>query len=1159
MLVSSADDRTVAVWTLTDLDARTIGKRGRMPGVVVRNDDDRPIVGEVPGASPLKTGDVIVSCLDYDKLVPLKTAADFYVHVLNTAPGEALTLEIRRDGKPMRLECPIGQAADETKPLFSLFVTAGLDGQPWSWIGWHPLGNFDTSDEKVERRLGWHFNTGDPAQPAKFAAIGEYRKDFFTPDLLEHLLRDQELKLREVEEKPQVSLWLRYRDGRPVFQDFDNIFQLRSADAELVAEVTGVAERRIHRLTAASGDDLLGALQPNIAGEWTLSLSEVPWQRGRKQLSVQLETAAGSASESLVAQFSQPRAQIEWKQAPPQETLDAESVVAATITPGGEPVHVELSQFSPDRKEPQVLKRWDTKEPLNIKETVPLQVGANRIELTAWNSDAPVIARRDETSRLLAVVYRTMAKAPRITLGEIQAVPEQGPPTALKSEHDVWRSASPRVRIRGRITAELPLEKGLLTFDGKSRDLEGFTSNAKKEFEFTEELALAPAKQTVLISAAAAGQKYELPLELEYAPPVPKLTSINWKPKALKPVPADASTDEQTLFENYHAPQVALTAELTGQLEAEFRAEVLLNDQALPDGDVHIDRMGTRAVLTAPVPLAPGRNRIAVRVTNAWNTEPSRLDTEIFFRRPPVVLEVKGPETVDSEEIGLTARFRSELPIEFASVVSSDGSVKHDLPVKPSPAAKDEWELQSTFGLGTGEHQLHISARNADGRTLEPALYRVTVTRPADKPPVLRLLNPAANTDSWSESELDLDISVESTSPVKSVTVHNLTTHVVIEDVKLDANNRGTATVALAGGTNEIELIAENSGGASKPVRLQISHAERPGDVDILRVGPLLKETGFKGRLTSGRARVTGRVKLPAVKTGRPAEARIWVNLFMQPTVPVREDGTFDADVVLNKSTGNEIKVEVFTAAGQVAVGIDSSKMLLVDCEKPERRQELFLVLFGSSDVATRAQTALGARWLDRGRVSNADETWTSPSFALIHVLRGKPRATVVQSLLADINRYLAQQKSSQSLVMFYYQGRIQMGSEDFTLVTSETERYQTQAISGRLLEKHLSRSYGAHLVFLDLQGATLESDRIWPKAPHLGVVAANWKGKGPEPERLQLISILEKSMPQAKRVRDLAHRIDATYVAEGRNFPDQIETFDRLKNLYDLDLGASP
>jgi hypothetical protein len=186
------------------------------------------------------------------------------------------------------------------------------------------------------------------------------------------------------------------------------------------------------------------------------------------------------------------------------------------------------------------------------------------------------------------------------------------------------------------------------------------------------------------------------------------------------------------LYAGYHEPQLALSAELTGPLEAEYQAEVLVNDEPLPADAVRIDRQASQAVLTAPVSLAPGRNRIAVRVTNAWNPEPSRLDAEIDFLRPPAVIGVTGPEKVEGQEIALTARFLSPLPLELAWIAADDDSPRREFPVKPAENAKDEWELHASLGLAIGAHQLRIGARNSDGTTIEPAVYRVMVAKPAD-------------------------------------------------------------------------------------------------------------------------------------------------------------------------------------------------------------------------------------------------------------------------------------------------------------------------------------------------------------------------------------------------------------------------------------------
>src|SRR5262249_5128403 len=79
----------------------------------------------------------------------------------HTKPGERIELAVRRAGKPQRIACTVGQGVDQGQPLLSLFVLAG-SGPAREWLAWTPRGVYDSSSERVERFLGWHFNPAAP-------------------------------------------------------------------------------------------------------------------------------------------------------------------------------------------------------------------------------------------------------------------------------------------------------------------------------------------------------------------------------------------------------------------------------------------------------------------------------------------------------------------------------------------------------------------------------------------------------------------------------------------------------------------------------------------------------------------------------------------------------------------------------------------------------------------------------------------------------------------------------------------------------------------------------------------------------------------------------------------------------------------------------------
>jgi WD40 repeat protein len=163
-LVSAAEDQTVCVWTLTDLD-RNLGQHSTLSGITLKARAKNLVVEAVDEGSPasnvLKVGDTIVGLVSKDGagLVPVRSAFEFYDGLWNQKPGAEVLLQIERDGARRNVAIKVTQGIDEQKPLLFLFVTAKRE-----WIAWTPIGPYDASSLEAERYLGWQFN------PKKFAA-----------------------------------------------------------------------------------------------------------------------------------------------------------------------------------------------------------------------------------------------------------------------------------------------------------------------------------------------------------------------------------------------------------------------------------------------------------------------------------------------------------------------------------------------------------------------------------------------------------------------------------------------------------------------------------------------------------------------------------------------------------------------------------------------------------------------------------------------------------------------------------------------------------------------------------------------------------------------------------------------------------------------------
>ncbi len=188
-LLSVGDDRMICVWSLLDLDD-IIGKRGALGGVALKQEQGKIVVAAVSEGSPpqLAKGDVLSGIVEQGRLRAIASPLEFYLALSRIKPGQTVTLaRSRADGQQDRLPVRVGQGVDERKPLFVLFITREPRDGRWQWFGWSPLGWYDASQNAAARLLGWHFNTPDAPEPARFAQAQEY-PNLFHPGLLPELL-----------------------------------------------------------------------------------------------------------------------------------------------------------------------------------------------------------------------------------------------------------------------------------------------------------------------------------------------------------------------------------------------------------------------------------------------------------------------------------------------------------------------------------------------------------------------------------------------------------------------------------------------------------------------------------------------------------------------------------------------------------------------------------------------------------------------------------------------------------------------------------------------------------------------------------------------------------------------------------------------------------
>jgi WD40 repeat protein len=327
LLASAADDQTVCVWSLTSLP-KHIGQRGLIPGLAIKEEDGKLTIGKVdedtPAAGKIEKGDVLEGVVENNRVRQLKSPREFYEAVSQGKPGQQVTLQVAGKG---RIAIPIGQYIDQLNALLFLFVTAAERVAAREWIGWNPDGQFDASDRKTERLIGWHFNKGkDENSPPAFAFAEQYRKEFFKEGILKHLIAtgslSQALKAWEKEDKakdvpkPKMVFWI--DEGKPDPKqvvgphskkvDEQGRFLVQKRDATLRLAVYDFPPSKIDSVRwSLMGENLRQFAKPP-GEEYSADLSPVLTQAGEYRIRLVLRTEEQETQEytrDLTIRFQQ--------------------------------------------------------------------------------------------------------------------------------------------------------------------------------------------------------------------------------------------------------------------------------------------------------------------------------------------------------------------------------------------------------------------------------------------------------------------------------------------------------------------------------------------------------------------------------------------------------------------------------------------------------------------------------------------------------------------------------------------------------------------------------------------------------------------------------------------------------------------------------------
>jgi WD40 repeat protein len=1192
LLASAAEDQTVCVWTLTNLD-QIVGRLGLLPGVAVGQDLR---VTRVDPASPylnrlqLHAGDRIEGLVANNELRTFASALAFYEAIALARPKSLVTLRIRGKGD---VGLVVGQGIDDRKPLFFLFVTRDRDQDARRWIGWSPNGNYDASDRQVERYLGWHFNTGRPEAPTSFALVNQYRKEYYREGILQHLvahgnLRDA-LKAWEAEDfgkrlpRPKITAWIDEIGPDPKNLDTRGHVVLRQPRGTLKAAIDDFPLDRVASLTWQMDNGPAQGFAPSPDRERAADLSQVAWQRGVHKVRVVLrtqETEPRDYTQELTVRYQPPPPAVFYR---PSQIAQAVGLFAGGVPAPPETV-AELLQRQMNvqgafrlqgRVYPavfgeevavRILHRHASQDRaasiqpagLSLDEPLTLQAGDNAIEVVATNKSALAGFGEFETSRLVMLVTVTGKKTqpPRIVLDQV--VSESGPISIEAGRAVVVES--PKVRLVGSIKAAGNLDQAEWARGegGAKKALAGFQAGKAPDMPIAEDLTLEPGLQEIYIRARTAGSDLARAVViLDYRPPLPRLEMTE---------PAQGLT----LYQGTDAAEVRVAGRLLPLPGSRVDDVVVLVNGAPMNQRPTLDQQAQ--TLNARVPLTPGTNRIQIQLGNKGKVARTSDPVQVRFLRPPHDLRFEEPRLGDTALTNLVATVRSPLPLLRESLAAEiNGREITAVDIVPTAQGNKEsrWTLHfKDVPLEIGRNEVRCWVSNSEARCLHPGTLQFVYNPPRPPTPPEVVIDKPAMDANLTDPTTAVEFSIKSAGPLKRVELvregrRPIRRPFAVGDQKPDARGyyRFQTELTLEPGENPLRVYAVNAGGERHaavvvnylhlPVRLFVTNLSPKGRPDLRIVPTPLAE----GRLRIppvdyGRLLLQGHVRWDKQdeQLKKVERVRIYVNGFQQSVDldAVAPDGRtrpFKAEIFLNRTEDNYVELDLPDLKQECG----NCRTFTLVCRKPEKAQRLFLLVVGVGEADVKG---LQERACQALHASAQHGQLVSPAFSEMVVipLVGYVRPENIRYQLYSIKRTIdlsARAGSSNDVWMVYYQGGEAVTADGHFFLTSLSAHnpdYQDSAVSCDTLANVFAETLGAKVLLLDVarptarppSAADAPKDKVarWTDFDsYAGVIRYAQLETPPPRHTARLLADLREAIASANRLKEVTDYVTTNFM----------------------------
>jgi WD40 repeat protein len=1208
-LLSAGEDRLICVWSLLDV-GDVLGKRGELTGIALAKEGGKIVVARRADNSPpqLAQGDELAGIFEQGRLRPISSPLEFYLAISRIKPGDSVTLArvggptvLRGGGQNTEVPVRVGQCVDERKPLFALFVGptvlrggGGAEGS-WRWIGWSPMGWYDASQSAAAQLLGWHFNTGEAAQPARFAQVQQYQSLHY-PGLLPKLLRDGIPPVNKPEPplpRPAARLSLE-EPGQPPHIEDQPVLLIRSPATRLRLLLLGPAADHLESVGWKLGSAEAKPCSPDGENRWLIPLDAVLQSRGDQSLSIAMRTRESDPqvfTEKYVVRYQPlpPAVAAVVPKANRSEVHEPDLIFRARAF-SADPKLCPQMQFTllQTAGTQEVFRQtWISSAAAPIEKTLRLKLGDNVIRLEAANVGATSSAA--ETAIVTrTVVYSQLHSPPpqlAVSVSEGGAGKSRWPPgTGERIVVD-----QPLLRIEGQVSAAEPLTELSWKRDAAdaARPAAGFEAGKNASANVSQDIRLEPGPQTISFGGKTAHSEWTAAVwNVTYRPPLPQ---VAWTS------PADGLDLVATQRVPGDPPSIAARGRLIYPHGDRGRYPLSMtlyrNGNPLPPQVVAPEQRE----VSANVALEPGRNRLQWRLADRWDSESLSDVREVRYRRPPRVVRAECPAEANEQFVDCVFHVASPADLPLLALTLNG----RELPVTSAVVENREsdavvWKVAvPRIALKEGPNTIVFAARNNDGETLEPCKLQVKVTVPPPPKANVVFLSPVAEVRT-DESELTVRVRAKSASRLEGLFLRY--GKVISKADMARQIARGSdgfeltyeCTIPLDERVHALEAVVVNRGGESsdainvtyvpQPVRLIIDSVETAqGKVTSAQRG----EGGqpvFPQAVDQGIVWIKGRVcwANDAQRQRTPySNPYISVNGFLQPLAskdepvdgmghrrddedPAAKQGlngtrkleqSWKVRVRLNQEKDNQVKVRL-PGLPQDAANRTSFR---IDCDKPDARQRLLMLVISVPEVEKEDILSQSVKAVNGTLTGQELKTPAFRNGRVFGPLIGERASKyAINTQLCLIGFALNQKVDSNDLgndvVLIYYRGAESLAaSGQIHMVTGEED---ASFLNEAELAGHFDKAPGAQIFLLDVQRSPTqtkspESREASQDASRMAVMrCAYLKRSQAAPDRGLLLEALKVALPQARNLREVESDVSRNLgrkVELGVLFYDQI------------------